>query len=92
MSAVFGMLVYRYHARQDDYVLIRSIDLQKVVKNVVETPHVLDFSKSKAKTFAMPLERSLLCKEPPGVVCVLVDYVVYYLMTLDLFKELVEEI
>jgi hypothetical protein len=92
MSAVFGMLVYRYHARQDDYVLIRSIDLQKVVKNVVETPHVLDFSKSKAKTFAMPLERSLLCKEPPGVVCVLVDYVVYYLMTLERFKEMIEDV
>jgi len=96
MNAVFGMLVYRYHGRQDDYVLIRSADLRKVVKDltdaVVESSNMLDFSKTKAKTFAMPLARSLLCKEPPGQVCVMIDYVVYYLMTLERFKELIEDV
>lgn len=96
MSAVFGMLVYRYHGRQDDYVLIKSSDLRKVYKNAdassIESGIVLDFSKSKAKTFAMPIAKSMLCKEPPGFVCVLIDHVVYYLMTLDKFKEIIDDV
>jgi hypothetical protein len=92
MNAVFGVLIYRYHGRPEDYVLIRAKDMQKVIKRPIETTTDLTFNNLKAKTFAMPIARSLLCKLGSGIACVTIDYVVYYLMTLDLFKELVDEI
>lgn len=92
MNAVFGILIYRYHGRPDDFVLIRSKDMRKVIKRPIETETELTFNNPKVKTFAMPIARSMLCKAGSGIACVTIDYVVYYLMTLDLFKELVEEI
>lgn len=92
MNAVFGVLIYRYHGKPDDFVLIRSKDMRKVLKRPVETTAELTFNNTKVKTFAMPIARSLVCKEGSGIACVTIDYVVYYLMTLDLFKELIEEI
>jgi hypothetical protein len=91
MNAVFGMLVYRYHGRPDDFVLIRAVDLRKVVKNPPESSTDLSFDNTKTKTFAMPQARSLICKEGSGLSCVTIDFVLYYLTTLERFKELIDE-
>lgn len=92
MNAVFGMLVYRYHGKPDDFVLIRTQDMRKVLKSPVEAVSDLSFDNLKTKTFAMPLARSLVCKEGTGLTCVTIDFVLYYLMTLERFKELIDEV
>jgi len=92
MNAVFGMLVYRYHGRPEDFVLVRSADMRKVVKIALEATAELSFDNLKTKTFAMPQARSLVCKEGSGIACVTIDFVLYYLMTLERFKELIDEV
>lgn len=91
MNAVFGVLIYRYHGRPDDYVLIRAQDLRKIYKEELPVGSELSFD-NKTKTFAMPLQRSILCKQVTGVTCLTINFVLYYLMTLERFKEIVDQV
>ena len=89
MNALFGILVFRFHQRQDDYVLVRASDMAKLIK-MGDTPLSLAFETS-AKTIHMTFERAQLCKQPPGFVSVSINYVIYYLMTMSRYKQLLDE-
>ena len=97
MNALFGILLFRYHFRQTDYVLIRSSDLLKLGKpalfDSMVAPERLDFNNPKAKTISFGLAKaSLATKYPDKLVGVTIDYVLYYLTTLVNFKELIDSL
>jgi hypothetical protein len=97
MNALFGLLVFRYHFRQTDYVLIRATDLAKLNNpaklDKLIAPERLDFNNPKAKTISFGLAKaSLATKYPEQLVGVTIDYVLYYLTTLVNFKELIDSL
>lgn len=97
MKALFGILIFRYHFRQHDYVLIRAKDLHALGNasrfDSLQAPERLEFNNPKAKTVTFGLTKaSLATKYPESLVCVTIDYVLYYLTTLVNFKELVDSI
>lgn len=90
MKALFGLLVFRYHGRQQDYVLIRASDFHKVVApELIKINEArIDFNNSKSKTITFGYQRAQLAVTNDGsFVCVTIDHVLYYFMTLVALKE-----
>jgi hypothetical protein len=82
--------VFRYHGRQQDYVLIRASDFNKVIPPdaIKTTEHRLEFNNSKTKTITFGYQRAQLAVDDQGrFTCVVIDYVLYYLTTLVNLKE-----
>jgi hypothetical protein len=89
--ALFGALIFRYHGRTDDYMLIKAVDMGQIAVINETTEKILRFDNIKTKTAIFPLSKAQTCKESPGVTCVWIDFVLYYLLTVVQFKQILEE-
>lgn len=89
--ALFGVLIFRYHGRTDDYMLIKAIDMGHLTLVEDVTQKVLHFDNIKTKTAIFPMSKAAVCKEEPGITCVWIDFVLYYLLTVTRFKQILEE-
>ncbi len=88
MRALFGALVVHYHNHTPDFVLVRLSDIAKVHSVTDLKLHTrVDLNRPTSKSF--PLYRKTAALSEQGPIAVTVDYVVYLLMTLADFKEMV---
>jgi len=88
MRALFGVLIVHYHNFTPDYVLIKGVDLAKVynLDNIVPADRIV--LNRATKTFPMP--RKMLTKAANSPIVVVIDFVVYYAMTLATFREIID--
>jgi hypothetical protein len=88
MRALFGVLVIHYHNHTPDFVIIRGIDLAKVCS--------LDALKTEARFVlnkpikTVPLYRTIMTKALQYPMVLVIDFVVYYVLTLAAFKEIID--
>lgn len=94
MRALFPILVYHYHEKAGDYVIINCTDLHKI--NVY--PEKLDDTEPNKKEHNTYSKSAVffstwsdICKSPPYYSLLSVDNVLYYHMTLEYFRDIVKD-
>jgi hypothetical protein len=92
MRALFPILVYHYHDKAGDYVIINCDDLRKLniyPENInTEVPKIKEYNTS-AKSVVIFATFADLCKTAPFYSLLWIDNVVYYHMTLEYFRDIV---
>jgi len=92
MRALFPILVYHYHDKAGDYVIINCDDLRKL--NIypeyinTEVPKTKEYNTA-AKSVVIFATFADLCKTAPFYSLLWIDNVVYYHMTLEYFRDIV---
>jgi hypothetical protein len=71
-------------------MLIKAVDMGALTIIEENTEKILRFDNLKTKTAIFPLSKAAVCKEEPGITCVWIDFVLYYLLTVTRFKQILE--
>lgn len=94
MRALFPVLVYHFHDKSGDYVVINKTDLHKI--NVY--PEKLEEKEPDYKEYNTPSKSAIifctwsdLCKSAPYYSLLSIDNVLYYHMTLEYFRDIVKD-
>lgn len=94
MRALFPILVYHFHEKAGDYVIINQKDLQRLFI----FPEQLDTTEPNKKHYDTDAKSAVifatwsdLCKKPPYYSLLSIDNVLYYHMTLEYFRDLVKD-
>lgn len=94
MRALFPVLVYHYHDKQGDYVLVEKTNLHKIgvyPESYSEEQPLLKEHNTPAKSVVLLATFSDLSKSPPYYSLLSIDNVLYYHMTLEYFRSLLRQ-
>lgn len=93
MKALFPILVYHYHDKQGDYVIVACEHLPKIgvypERFSDATPTTKEFN-TPAKSVIMYAPLSDICEKPPYYSLLVIDNVLYYHMTLEYYRDLLK--
>lgn len=94
MRALFPVLVYHYHDVAGDFVIIETADLHKLniyPELVLSSTEPVTFEfNTPAKTVVLDLPKSLTTKKDPYYSLLIINNVVYYHMTLETYRNILE--
>lgn len=94
MRALFPVLVYHYHDRQGDYVIVAQNDLHKIgvyPEKYSDAESQYKQFNTTAKTVVLVLPFSEVCKQPPYYSLLTINDVVYYHTTLEYFRSMLRK-
>lgn len=95
MRALFPILVYHYHDKSGDFVVIACEDLHKInvyPEKINDAEPEKKSQDTDAKSIVILYPWAEICKKPPYYSLLSINSVLYYHMTLEYFRDIVKEV